>query len=80
MQLIPAQWVIAAACVFTFYLMADYEAQRARAKPSNRLWWPLLSFLVSVISIRALDSGAFAVLVGQIGLFLGIGVWRTVRD
>lgn len=80
MGLIEPVWIIAVAALWTFYVMAAYESRKGSGKRSNELLWPLLSIAMSVVVIHAINGGAIAVMVGQVLVFIGIGVWRALRD
>lgn len=80
MGLIDPAWIIAVAAMWTFYVMAAHETRKSSGSRINEVVWPLLSIATSFVVIRAIDGGAFAVVAAQVSVFLGIGVWRVLRD
>jgi hypothetical protein len=70
-------WIIAAICAITFF-----KAGRAEARDTardNGLIWAGLSIAVSALIIQGFGAGWLLVLLAQIGLFVGIAVFRTLR-
>jgi hypothetical protein len=70
-------WILAFVCAFVLYGAGKAEAREAGRHAA--LLWAGLSIAVSAVLIRFLGAGWPLVLVGQVALFLGIGVFRTLR-
>ena len=78
MIFLQANWIIAFVCAFTFYGSGKAEARGGNA--DNGLLWAALSVAISALLIQAFGAGWLLVLSGQIGLFIGIGIFRALRD
>jgi len=63
--------VIVAGAVF-FHRAAEFENE-------SSLLWSGLSVLVSALVVFLFHAGWLGILLGQIGLFIGIGVFRMLR-
>jgi hypothetical protein len=77
MIFLQANWILAFVCAFVLY-----GAGKAEARDVGRnagLFWAGLSIAVSAVLIRFLGAGSIMVLVGQAALFVGIGVFRSMR-
>jgi hypothetical protein len=77
MTFLQANWIFAFVCAFVLY-----GAGKAEARDTGRndgLLWAGLSIAVSAMLIRFLGAGSILVLVGQAALFVGIGVFRSMR-
>lgn len=70
--------VLALVCVITFYGAGQLDA-RGEARDYGVLW-ALLSALLSALVLMALKGSWAALLLSQVGLFVGIGVYRFLRD
>ena len=70
--------VLAVIAAVTFYRMGEYEARDGRR--SNGLLWTLLSVAVSWLVLAVFAGGVLLEVLGQAGLFVGIGIFRAVRD
>jgi hypothetical protein len=71
-------WIIAIVCAITFF-----KAGRAEARDTardNGLIWTGLSIAISALIIQVFGAGWLLVLLGQLGLFVGIAVFRSLRD
>lgn len=71
--------IIGVAAAFTFYAMGEYES-RGRASRLRAPVWALVSAIITYLAIVGLDGGVITVLLAQLGLFIGIGVVRVLRD
>jgi uncharacterized membrane protein YGL010W len=63
-------FVLLLACAIFYYRAGEFEG-------SSGLAWAALSILISVLIWRLLDGGFLAVLLGQVGLFVGITLYRS---
>ena len=70
--------LIALVSALTFFLMGQYEARDGSR--SNGVLWAALSLAVSWLVLSISQGGLFPMLLGQVGLFAGIAVFRVVRD
>lgn len=64
-------------------LMAFYAAGKEEAKQGKRdlgMFWALCSAIVSGVVIGVFNGQWLPVLIAQLGLFIAIGLWRTVFD
>jgi hypothetical protein len=78
MIFLQTNWILAFVCAFVFF-----GAGRAEAKGGGRdhgLLWSGLSVATSAALIQFLGAGWLLVLLGQAGLFVGIGVIRAMKD
>ena len=67
---------------FNFVLMVAFAILFYRAgvfDDSSGLLWATLSVLISFLVWQWLRWGLMAMVLGQIGLFVGIGVFRVIR-
>jgi hypothetical protein len=64
--------VIVVSAVF-FHRAAEFENE-------SSLLWSGLSVLVSALVVFLFHAGWLGILLGQIGLLIGIGVFRMFRD
>lgn len=78
MIFLQTNWILAFVCAFVLYGAGKAEAREAGRHAG--LLWAGLSIAVSALLIRFLGAGWFLVLVGQAALFVGIGVFRAMRD
>jgi hypothetical protein len=70
--------VLAALAAIAFFRMGQYEARDGRR--SNGPLWALLSVAVSWLAMAAFDAGVPLEALGQVGLFVAIGIFRAVRE
>jgi hypothetical protein len=66
----------------TFVLMVVFAIFFYRAGEfdgSSGVLWSVLSAVISIVTWRVLGWGALGVLMAQVGLFLGITVFRMLR-
>jgi hypothetical protein len=71
-------WIIAMVCAITFF-----KAGRAEARDTardNGLIWAGLSIAISALIIQILGDGWLSVLLAQLGLFVGVGVFQSLRE
>jgi hypothetical protein len=78
MIFLQTNWILAFVCAFVLYGAGKAEAREAG--PYTGLLWAGLSIAVSALLIRFLGAGWFLVIVGQAALFVGIGLFRAMRD
>jgi hypothetical protein len=67
---------------FTFVLMIVFAIFFYRAgefEGSSGLLWAILSVVISVVAWRVFRWGILGILMAQIGLFIGITVFRMLR-
>ena len=64
-------WAIVAFAVF-YYRVGEFEG-------SSGVLWAGLSAIISLVIWRFLHGGIIAVLLGQVALFVGIGVYRSLK-
>jgi hypothetical protein len=77
MIFLQPNWIIAFVCAFVLYGAGKADAREA-GRNAGALWGGL-SIAVSALLIRFFGAGWFLVLVGQIALFVSIGVIRALR-
>lgn len=70
--------LLALICVVTFYAAGDYEARLSGT--NNGPLWAILSALVSALVLISLNGSWSWLLVAQVALFIGIGVFRAWRS
>jgi hypothetical protein len=63
-------FVLLLACAVFYYRAGEFEG-------SSGITWAALSVLISVTIWRWLHGGFIAVLLGQVGLFVGITLYRS---
>ncbi len=63
-------FVLLLACAVFFYRAGEFEG-------SSGVLWPALSVVISVAIWRWLHGGFVTVLLGQLGLFAGITLYRS---
>ena len=64
--------LIIAACAAFYYRAAEFE--------NESTWiWGGLSLVISAVAFLWLRCGWFGILIGQIGLFVGITIFRILR-
>ena len=78
MIFLQPNWILA--FVFAFTLYGAGKAEAKGGGPDHGLIWGALSVATSAAIIKFFDAGWFLVLLGQVGLFIGIGIFRAVRD
>ena len=64
--------VVIVVCAVFYHRVADFENE-------SGLLWSGLSVLVSALVLFLFHAGWLGVLLGQVGLFVGIGIFRVVR-
>ena len=75
---ISLEVVLALVCAVNFFRAGRFES--AGEARDYSYWWALMSMLLSALVLLALQASWFVLLLFQIGLFFGIGVYRAVRD
>jgi hypothetical protein len=70
--------LLAFICAYTYYVLGAYEAQQGGKH--HGILWAALSLLVSLVIVHLLKAGWGALLIAQAALFLGIAVFRAVRE
>ena len=78
MIFLQPNWILAFVCAFTFFGAGKAEAKGGG--PDHGLLWSALSVATSAVLIKFFDAGWFLVLLGQAGTFIGIGIFRAIRD
>ena len=78
MIFLQPNWILAFVCAFTLFGAGKAEAKGGG--PDHSLQWGALSVATSAVLIKFFDAGWFLVLLGQFGLFIGIGIFRAMRD
>ena len=73
-----SELVLALVCALTFLGIGQLES-RGEAHDYSFLW-ALMSALLSALILIAFKGSWTALLLSQIGLFVGIGVFRFIRD
>ncbi len=73
---LQTSWLIAFACMSSFYVMGKQEARSGMAR-DNGLFWSAVSLALSAITISILGGGWVMVLFVQVGFFFSIGVIRA---
>ena len=71
-------WILAFVCAFTFFGAGKAEGKGGGT--DHGLLWSALSIATSAVLIKLFGAGWFLVLLGQAGLFIGIGIFRTMGD
>ena len=72
------EWVLALVCVITFYGAGEHEGRFGGH--NHGTLWAVLSILVSAVVVLAFKGTWTYLLIAQAGLFLGIGLVRSLRD
>ncbi len=72
MVLIPIMYVVVAVCAFFFFCAGKFEG-------ASGLAWAALSIGISLVIWRWLHGGMGFLLLGQLGLYIGITVFRARR-
>lgn len=70
--------LLALACAITFFRAGSFESVGAARDYSFP--WALMSALISALVLLWLEGSWVFLLIAQIGLFLGIGIYRAIRD
>jgi len=65
-------FILLVACAIFFYRAGEFDG-------SSGMLWAALSVAISVVAWRVFGWGWLAVLLAQIGIFVGITVFRMVR-
>jgi hypothetical protein len=78
MIFLQTNWILAFVCAFIFFGAGKAEAKGGG--PDHGLLWSASSVATSAVLIKFLDAGWILVLLGQVGMFVGIGIIRAMRD
>ena len=78
MIFLQTNWILAFVCAFTFFGAGKAEAKGGGA--DHGFLWGGMSVVTSAVLIELFHAGWFLVLLGQAGLFIGIGIFRATRD
>lgn len=70
--------LLAFVCAYTYYVLGAYEAQQGGN--NNGLLWAVLSLLVAVVVLGLFKGGGGFLLIAQAALFVGIAVFRVMRE
>lgn len=79
MIFLQTNWIIAFVCAVTYYRIGKAEA-RESGRGDNGMIWAGLSIAISALSIQLFGAGWILVLLSQVGLFIAITLFRTVRE
>lgn len=79
MIFLTPSWIIAFVCAFVLY-GAGKRDPAIRDGANHSILWAGLSIAVSALIIHVVGGGVILVLIGQVGLFVGIGVFRSLRE
>jgi hypothetical protein len=71
-------WIFAFVCAFIFYGAGQMEARETGR--DNGILWAGLSIAISALVIQVFHGGWVPVLLAQGGFFVGIGVFRVLRE
>jgi biotin transporter BioY len=77
MIFLQANWIIAFVFAFTLYGAGKAEARDSGR--NNGFLWAGLSIAASALLIQLLGAGWFVVVLGQVALFAGIAIFRSLR-
>jgi len=75
---ISIEVVLALVCAVTFFRAGQMESVGEAYDYS--FLWALISALLSALALVAFNASWLVLLLCQIGLFFGIGVFRALRD
>lgn len=78
MIFLQPSWIVAFVCAYVFYGAGQFEA-RAGAR-NNRMVWAGLSIALSALVIQVFHGSWLLILLAQAGLFVGIGIFRALRE
>lgn len=78
LDIIQSPFLLAFVCAYTYYVLGAYEAQQGGNH--NGLLWTVLSLLVSLVVLGLFKSGWGVLLIAQAALFVGIAVFRAMRE
>ena len=79
MIFLQANWILAFVCAITYFNMGKFEAQHRGGKSPGMLWAGM-SIALSALVIQLFAAGWLLVLLTQVGLFVGITVFRMMRE
>jgi hypothetical protein len=74
---LQSSWILGFVFAFALFSSGKLEAQDGMRKG---LLWAGLSIVISVLVIQFCGGGWLSELLAQVGLFIGIGAARTIRD
>ncbi len=78
MAILGSPIALALVCLFTYYALGAYEA---RFEGDNHgILWAGLSAFVSLLVLSVFKAGWSWLVLAQIGLYLGIAVFRAARE
>lgn len=78
MIFLQPSWIIAFVCAFTYYEAGHIEARDGRR--DHGILWAGMSIAISALVIQILNGEWLFVLLAQAAFFLGIGIFRVLRD
>ena len=70
--------MLALVCAYTYYVLGAYEAQQEGGR-NHGILWAALSLGVSFVVAHLFKTGWGLLLIAQVGLFLGIAIFRALR-
>ena len=79
MIFLQPNWIIAFVCAFVFYGAGKQNASMPGGRNQSLLWTGL-SIGVSALALHLFSAGWLLVLVAQCGLFVAIGIFRSLRE
>jgi hypothetical protein len=78
MTFLQPNWIIAFVCAVTYYNSGKFEARNGAR--GHGVLWTGLSIAISALLIQLFGVGWFLVLLAQAGLFVGIAIFRVLRE
>ncbi|HEX3844489.1 MAG TPA: hypothetical protein VHV80_09020 [Steroidobacteraceae bacterium] len=78
MIFLQPSWVLAFVCAYVLYGAGQFEARDGAR--NNRMLWAGLSIALSAGVIQVFRGSWLSVLLAQAGLFVGIGIFRALRE
>ena len=65
--------------IILIIVLAIFFYRAGKYDDGPALLWTVLSVVISFLVLFWLEWGLFAIILGQAGLFVGIGVFRVIR-
>ena len=79
MIFLQPNWILAFVCAFTYFAMGEFESRHA-GRANHGMVWAGLSIALSALVIHVFQGGWGFVLLTQIGLYVGITLYRVLRE
>jgi hypothetical protein len=70
--------MLAVVCAYTYYVLGAYEAEQGGNH--HGVLWGALSLGISLVVAYFFKAGWGVLLMAQVGLFIGITVFRAMRE